>query len=231
MKTHCIIVSGVHSALDKIGLARGIQQNAKGKISYKYLDPCLNVVKEQTDEYKTIGHIMNKIIVKERKGDYLGATVQVTPHVTEEIRTWLVDTDADKTISVIGGNIGDMENTVAIEAVREMTNKENVKIIMYAPVPYLKAPGELKTKPVQHATREAMRLGIQPDALCLFCDKELSDSEINKIVLYTGVAKKNIVWHTNGIEKCSKKLTKIIYGEVKKYEPEPYVNAPMMELE
>ena len=231
MKTHCIIVSGVHSALDKIGLAKGIQQNAKGKISYKYLDPCLNVVKEQTDEYKTIGHIMNKIIVKERKGDYLGATVQVTPHVTEEIRTWLVDTDADKTISVIGGNIGDMENTVAIEAVREMTNKENVKIIMYAPVPYLKAPGELKTKPVQHATREAMRLGIQPDALCLFCDKELSDSEINKIVLYTGVAKKNIVWHTNGIEKCSKKLTKIIYGEVKKYELERYVNAPMMELE
>jgi CTP synthase (UTP-ammonia lyase) len=124
-----------------------------------------------------------------------------------------------------------MENTVAIEAVREMTNKENVKIIMYAPVPYLKAPGELKTKPVQHATREAMRLGIQPDALCLFCDKELSDSEINKIVLYTGVAKKNIVWHTNGIEECSKKLTKIIFGEVKEFEPEPYINAPMMELE
>ena len=219
--------------MDKIGLAKGIQQNARGKLSYKYLDPCLNVVKEQTDEYKTIGHIMNEIIIKERKGDYLGATVQITPHVTEEIRTWLVDTDADKTISVIGGNIGDMENIVAIEAVREMTNKENnVKIIMYAPVPYLKAPGELKTKPAQHAVREAMRLGIQPDALCLFCDKELSESEMNKIELYTGVSKKNIVWHTNGVKECSKKLAKIIYGEAKEFEPapwrrRPYITAPM----
>jgi len=229
---HIIVVSGVHSGMDKVVLAKEIQKNIKD-CSYKYLDPCLNVLKPETSEYKTIGHIMNEVLTKERKGDFLGATIQVTPHITEAIRTWLInDTNTSKTISVIGGNVGDIENIVALEAVREMRIKENVKIIMYAPVPYLKAPRELKTKPVQHAVREAMRLGIQPDALCLFCDKELSESEMNKIELYTGVSKKNIVWHTNGIEECSKKLAKIIYGEAKEFEPaswrrRPYITAPM----
>jgi len=82
-KTHCIVVSGVHSAIDKVGLAKEIQKNITGSSSYKYLDPCLNVLKPKTKNYITIGQIMDDIIVKERKGDYLGATVQVTPHVTE----------------------------------------------------------------------------------------------------------------------------------------------------
>ena len=99
MKTHCIIVSGVHSAVDKVGLAKEIQKNIKGS-SYKYLDPCLNVLKPKTKNYTTIGQIMDNIIVKERRGDYLGATVQVTPHVTEAIREWIVDTDAKKSITV-----------------------------------------------------------------------------------------------------------------------------------
>ncbi len=175
MKTHCIIVSGVHSAVDKVGLAKEIQKNIKGS-SYKYLDPCLNVLKPKTKNYTTIGQIMDNIIVKERRGDYLGATVQVTPHVTEAIRQWIVDTDAKKSITVIGGNLG------------------------------------LKTKPVQHATKEAMKLGVHPNALCLDSDKELRDPELKKIELYTAVAKKNIVWHTNGIKDCAKKLTRIIYG-------------------
>ena len=214
MKTHCIIVSGVHSAVDKVGLAKGIQKNIKG-LSYKYLDPCLNVLKPKTKHYTTIGQIMDDIIIKERKGDFLGDTVQVTPHVTEAIRTWIIDTDANKTITVIGGNLGDMENLVCIEAIREMKMKENVKVIMYAPVPYLEKAGELKTKPVQHATKEAMKLGIHPDALCLGSDKELRDTELNKIELYTAVPRKNIVWHTNdkGLKDCAKKLTKIIYGK------------------
>ena len=213
MKVHGIIVSGVHSAVDKIGLAKEIQKNIKGS-SYKYLDPCLNVLKPKTKNYITIGQIMDNIIIKERRGDYLGATVQVTPHVTEEIRTWLTDTDANKTINVVGGNLGDMENTVAIEAVREMIMKENVKVIMYAPVHYLEAAGELKTKPVQHATKEAMKLGISPVALCLDSDKELRDAELKKIELYTAVPRKNIVWHTDrkGLKDCAKKLTRIIYA-------------------
>ena len=213
MKTHCIIVSGVHSAVDKVGLAKEIRKNIKGS-SYKYLDPCLNVLKPKTKHYTTIGQIMDDIIIKERKGDFLGDTVQVTPHVTEAIRTWIIDTDANKTITVIGGNLGDMENLVCIEAIREMKMKENVKVIMYAPVPYLEKAGELKTKPVQHATKEAMKLGIHPNALCLDCEKDLRDLELKKIELYTAVPKKNIVWHTNdkGLKDCAKKLARIIYA-------------------
>ena len=238
MKTHGIIVSGVHSGMDKVVLAKEIKKHIED-CSYKYLDPCLNVLKEETGEYKTIGHIMNEVLTKERKGDYLGATIQVTPHITEAIRTWLInDTNTSKTISVIGGNVGDIENIVALEAVREMRIKENVKIIMYAPVPYLPAAQELKTKPVQHAVKEAGRLGIPPFALCLYCDKELNESQIDKISLYTGVPKSNIVWHTNGykwpyysqggIEQSGKRLAELVYG---KYEVEPYITAPMMEME
>jgi len=212
-KTHCIIISGVHSAIDKVGLAKEIQKNIKERVTYKYLDPCLNVLKPKTNNYTTIGQIMDDIIIKERKGEYLGATIQVTPHVTEAIRQWMVNTNADKTITVVGGNVGDMENMVCLESVREMKMRENTKVILYAPVPYLEAAGELKTKPVQHVIKEAMRLGIHPDALCLDSDKELQESELKKIELYTAIPGKNIVWHTNGVKDCAKKLAKIIYGK------------------
>ena len=233
MKTHGIIVSGVHSGMDKVVLAKEIKKNITD-CSYKYLDPCLNVLKEETGEYKTIGHIMNEVLTKERKGDYLGATIQVTPHITEAIRTWLInDTNTSKTISVIGGNVGDIENTVALEAVREMRIKENVKIIMYVPVPYLSAAQELKTKPVQHAVKEAGRLGILPFALCLYCDRELNEAQIDKIALYTGVKKNNIVWHTHyspfPVEQSGKKLAELIYGETKVEQGD--ITAPMMEME
>ena len=232
MKTHGIIVSGVHSGMDKVVLAKEIQKNVKD-CSYKYLDPCLNVLKPKTKNYTTIGQIMDNIIIKERRGDYLGATVQVTPHVTEAVRQWIVDTNALRTISVIGGNVGDMENTVALEAVREMRIRENVKVIMYAPVPYLSAAQELKTKPVQHAVKEAGRLGIPPFALCLYCDRELDESQIDKIALYTGVPKSNIVWHTHyspfPIERSGEKLAELVYGETKV--EEGVITAPMMEME
>ena len=214
-KIHCIVISGVHSAIDKVGLAKEIQKNIKGSSSYKYLDPCLNVLKPKTNNYITIGQIMEDIIIKERKGDYLGATIQVTPHVTEAIRQWIVNTNSDKTITVIGGNVGDMENLVCLESVREMKMRENTKIILYAPIQYLETAGELKTKPVQHVAKEAMRLGIRPDVLCLDSDKELHDSELKKIELYTAVPKKNIIWHTNGMKDCAKKIVKIIYGRNK----------------
>ena len=233
MKTHGIVVSGVHSGMDKVVLAKEIQKNVKD-CSYKYLDPCLNVLKKETGEYKTIGQMMNEVLLRERKGDYLGATIQITPHITEAIRSWLINhTNASKTMSVIGGNVGDMENTVALEAVREMRIRENVKVIMYAPVPYLSAAQELKTKPVQHAVKEAGRLGIPPFALCLYCDRELDESQIDKIALYTGVPKSNIVWHTHyspfPIERSGEKLAELVYGETKV--EQGVVTAPMMEME
>ena len=170
---------------------------------------------------------MNEVLTKERKGDFLGATIQVTPHITEAIRTWLInDTNTSKTISVIGGNVGDIENIVALEAVREMRIKENVKIIMYAPVPYLSAAQELKTKPVQHAVKEAGRLGILPFALCLYCDRELNEAQIDKIALYTGVKKNNIVWHTHyspfPVERSGKRLAELVYGKTEAEQGDPF---------
>lgn len=197
--------------MDKEGLARAIQQSVKGKTDYKYLDPCLNVSKKVTAEYKTVGHIIAEVLDKERMGDYKGGTVQVTPHITEEIRNWIVKTQVKNTVTVIGGNVGDLENQLAIEAVREMTLKEDVRIVMYVPVPYLRAAGEIKTKPVQHSVKELMRMGIMPYALCLKSDMDLRDNEIKKIALFTGVSKDRIVWHTNGLGDCGKKLAKAIY--------------------
>jgi CTP synthase (UTP-ammonia lyase) len=194
---HTIILNGVHSAVDKVELARAIQTASKAQTDYKYLDPCLNV--------------SNKV----RMGDYKGGTVQVTPHITEEIRNWIVKTRAKNTVTVIGGNVGDLENQLAIEAVREMTLKEDVRIVLYVPVPYLKAAGEIKTKPVQHSVKELMRMGIMPYALCLKSDMDLRDNEIRKIAMFTGVPQDRIVWHTNGLGECGKKLSKYIYGNKK----------------
>ena len=210
MKTHGIIISGIHSGVNKNKLAESIQKYKKD-LTYKYLDPCLNVEKTQTDNYITVGHVTENVMKKERRGIYLGATVQVTPHITSAIREFLTDSDTD-TITVIGGNLGDIENIVAIEAVREMTHHLNVKILMYAPVIYLKVVGELKTKPVQHAVKEAMKSGVHPHALCLMCDKEPEESEMNKIELFTAVNKDNIVWHTTeDLDDCGKQLASILY--------------------
>jgi len=77
--THTIILNGVHSAVDKVELARAIQKSVKGNTDYKYLDPCLNVSKKITAEYKTVGHMIAEVLDKERMGDYKGSTVQVTP--------------------------------------------------------------------------------------------------------------------------------------------------------
>ena len=208
---HTIILNGVHSAVDKILLARAIQKSIKGKTDYKYLDPCLNVSNKITAEYKTVGHIIAEVLDKERMGDYKGGTVQVTPHITEEIRNWIVKTRSKNTVTVIGGNVGDLENQLAIEAVREMTLKEDVRIVMYVPVPYLSAAGEIKTKPVQHSVKELMRMGIMPHALCLKSDMDLRENELRKIALFTGVPQQRIVWHTNGLGDCGRRLARSIY--------------------
>ena len=149
MKTHCIIVSGVHSAVDKVGLAKEIQKNIKGS-SYKYLDPCLNVLKPKTKNYTTIGQIMDNIIVKERRGDYLGKTVQVIPHITDEIKHnvyRLGETgDYDIVITEIGGCVGDIESLPFIEAVRQAkfeVGESNCIVVHLTLVPYLKAAKEL----------------------------------------------------------------------------------------
>jgi len=215
MKTHAVIISGIHSGVDKIGLAKEIQEQLGDNCTYKYFDPCLNVSKPQTNNYITMGQINEQVIKKERRGDYLGTTVQVFPHITERIRQFITDAETDNVVTVIGGNLGDIENVIAIEAIRELNTIVNMKIIMYAPVIYLKAAGELKTKPVQHAVKEAMKAGIHPHALCLMCDKEPQEEEIRKIELFTAVPRSNITWHdhnTKDLTKCAKELIEVIYN-------------------
>ena len=82
MKTHAVIISGIHSGVDKIGLAKEIQEQLGDNCTYKYFDPCLNVSEPETNNYITMGQINEQVIKKERRGDYLGATVQVFPHIT-----------------------------------------------------------------------------------------------------------------------------------------------------
>jgi len=212
MKTLAVIISGIHSGVNKIGLAEEIQEQLGANCTYKYFDPCLNVNKPETNNYITMGQINEQVIKKERRGDYLGATVQVFPHITERIRQFLTDAETENVIAVIGGNLGDIENVIAIEAIRELNTIIDIKIIMYAPVVYLKVVGELKTKPVQHAVKEAMKAGIHPHALCLMCDKEPQEEEIKKIELFTAVPKANIVWHnTTDLTECAKELIEVIY--------------------
>ena len=117
----------------------------------------------------TTGQIYETIIKKERHGDYLGATVQVVPHITDEIKTRIISvgkiTDSDIVITEIGGTIGDIESLPFIEAIRQLKfdiGSENILYVHLTLVPFLKVAGEVKTKPTQHSVRELREIGIQP---------------------------------------------------------------------
>src|SRR6187455_1351391 len=126
----------------------------------------------------TSGRIYQTVIQRERRGDYLGATVQVIPHVTDAIKAFAqteID-DLDFVLCEIGGTVGDIESLPFIEAVRQLRNelgRENTVFVHVTLVPYIAAAGELKTKPTQHSVREMTGLGIQPDILLCRCEKPL----------------------------------------------------------
>ncbi|MGB7405860.1 MAG: CTP synthase [Pacificimonas sp.] len=146
----------------------------------------------------TSGRVYSDIIAKERRGDYLGATVQVIPHVTDAIQDFaknLTD-DLDFVLCEIGGTVGDIESLPFIEAIRQLRNDvgvENVVFIHVTLVPYIAAAGELKTKPTQHSVRELTSLGIQPDILVCRCERELPDEERRKIALFCNVRKEAVI--------------------------------------
>ncbi|HUP67360.1 MAG TPA: CTP synthase, partial [Sphingomicrobium sp.] len=126
----------------------------------------------------TSGRIYQQIIARERRGDYLGATVQVIPHVTDAIKEFaLADTDDhDFVLCEIGGTVGDIESLPFIEAIRQLRNelgRERTCAIHVTLVPYVSAAGELKTKPTQHSVRELTSLGVQPDLLLCRCEHPL----------------------------------------------------------
>ena len=146
----------------------------------------------------TSGRIYSQIITRERRGDYLGATVQVIPHVTDAIKAFaMAETDdLDFVLCEIGGTVGDIESLPFIEAVRQLKNDlgrgQSISIHVTL-VPYISAAGELKTKPTQHSVRELAALGVQPDVLVCRSEKPLPDSERGKIALFCNVPKSAVI--------------------------------------
>ncbi|MGD9473179.1 MAG: CTP synthase [Novosphingobium sp.] len=146
----------------------------------------------------TSGRVYRDIIARERRGDYLGATVQVIPHVTDEIKAFaLANTDdLDFVLCEFGGTVGDIEGLPFIEAIRQLRNelgREQTCAIHVTLVPYVSAAGELKTKPTQHSVRELTSLGVQPDVLLCRCEHPLPDGERAKIALFCNVRKEAVI--------------------------------------
>jgi CTP synthase len=146
----------------------------------------------------TSGRIYQQIIARERRGDYLGATVQVIPHVTDAIKEFaLAETDGlDFVLCEIGGTVGDIESLPFIEAIRQLRNelgRDRTAMIHVTLVPYISAAGELKTKPTQHSVRELTSLGVQPDMLLCRCEHPLPASERAKIALFCNVRPEAVI--------------------------------------
>jgi len=146
----------------------------------------------------TTGQIYDSVIRKERHGDYLGGTVQVIPHITDEIMQSirLGADDADIALVEIGGTVGDIESLPFLEAIRQMRvelGRENVLFMHLTLVPYIKTSGEIKTKPTQHSVKELRSIGIQPDILLCRAEQHLPEAERKKIALFTNVPEAAVI--------------------------------------
>ena len=180
------------------------------------------------DNNFTTGKIYHSVITKERRGDYLGGTVQVIPHITDEIKNAirLVEDDVDVAIIEIGGTIGDIESLPFLEAIRQFkadAGKDNVLYIHLTLVPYIATAGEVKTKPTQHSVKELRSIGIQPDILLCRTDRYLSEGLKAKIALFCNVGVDEVmtakdvdciyevplVFHKEGLDSKIKELLHI----------------------
>jgi len=146
----------------------------------------------------TSGRVYADVIRKERRGDYLGGTVQVIPHITDDIKSKVIKgaADADVALVEIGGTAGDIESLPFMEAIRQMgfeLGRENAMFIHLTLLPWIQTAGELKTKPTQHSVKELRSIGIQPDVLICRSDRELPNAERMKIALFTNVAEKAVI--------------------------------------
>lgn len=146
----------------------------------------------------TSGRVYRDIITRERRGDYLGATVQVIPHVTDAIKQFALDDqgDHDFILCEIGGTVGDIESLPFIEAIRQLRNDlpaDHTCLIHVTLVPYVSAAGELKTKPTQHSVKELTSLGVQPNLLLCRCEHPLPENERAKIALFCNVRKEAVI--------------------------------------
>ncbi len=146
----------------------------------------------------TTGQVYDSVIRKERRGDYLGGTVQVIPHITNEIKSKILENakGADLAIVEVGGTVGDIESLPFMEAIRQFRTDrghENVLYIHLTLVPYIPTAGELKTKPTQHSVKELREIGIQPDILLCRCDREIPRDMKSKIALFCNVKEKAVI--------------------------------------
>ncbi|MGD8483543.1 MAG: CTP synthase [Thioalkalispiraceae bacterium] len=146
----------------------------------------------------TTGRIYENVIAKERRGDYLGGTVQVIPHITDEIKNSIRAGagDADIAMVEIGGTVGDIESLPFLEAIRQMgaeLGRDNVLYMHLTLLPYIPTAGEIKTKPTQHSVKELRSIGIQPDVLLCRADRPIPDDERRKIALFTNVEERAVI--------------------------------------
>ncbi len=146
----------------------------------------------------TAGRVYESVLSKERRGDYLGATVQVIPHITDEIkqRIHLGAADADIAMIEIGGTVGDIESLPFMEAIRQLgiqMGSDNTLFMHLTLLPYIPTAGELKTKPTQHSVKELQSIGIRPDILVCRADREIPDEERRKIALFTNVEERGVI--------------------------------------
>ncbi|MDP2967616.1 MAG: CTP synthase [Deltaproteobacteria bacterium] len=198
---------------------------AEADLDLGHYERYTNVKTSKKNNYTT-GQIYDSVISKERRGDYLGGTVQVIPHITDEIKSKVFDLahDVDIVIVEVGGTVGDIESLPFLEAIRQIrgdVGRENTLYIHLTLVPYIETAGELKTKPTQHSVKELREIGIQPDILLCRTDRLLSPDIKAKIALFCNVDKnavitaKNvdtvyevpIVFHQEGLdEKIAEKL-------------------------
>ena len=146
----------------------------------------------------TTGKIYESVIAKERRGDYLGATVQVIPHITDEIKHRIYEATSgyDVALVEIGGTVGDIESLPFLEAIRQIRIEHGPEMSMFLHltlVPYIKAAGEIKTKPTQHSVKELRSIGIQADVLLCRCEQPLPQSDRRKIALFTNVPERAVI--------------------------------------
>ena len=144
------------------------------------------------------GQVYENVIAKERRGDYLGGTVQVIPHITDEIKRRIHEGAANKDVAIveIGGTVGDIESLPFLEAIRQMRSqlgRANTLFVHLSYVPYIAAAGEIKTKPTQHSVKELREIGIQPDVLICRMDRLLPEEERRKIALFCNVEERAVI--------------------------------------
>jgi CTP synthase len=164
----------------------------------------------------TTGRVYENVIARERRGDYLGATVQVIPHITDEIIRLVREGagNADVAMVEIGGTVGDIESLPFLEAIRQMGIEQGTQgalFIHLTLIPYIKTAGEMKTKPTQHSVKELRSIGIQPDILMCRCDRVLPPGERKKIALFTNVAEEAVIT-ANDVD-CIYKIPRILHEQ------------------